>query len=100
MIELSRQDARRIAVRAQLLDAYRPLSLVEVVDQLTLVQIDPTTAIVRSPDLVAWSRLGSSYDASDSRPRVASRVTSCSTPRRAWRGARANCSRSRRSSSG
>ena len=65
MIELSREDARRIAIRAQLLDAYRPLSLVEVVDQLTLIQIDPTTAIVRSPDLVAWSRLGSSYDASD-----------------------------------
>lgn len=64
-IRLSREDARRIAVRAQLLDAERPLSLVEVVDQLTLVQIDPTTAIVRSPDLVLWSRLGPAYEPSD-----------------------------------
>jgi uncharacterized protein YcaQ len=64
-IRLSREEARRIAVRAQLLDAYRPASLVDMVDQLTLVQIDPTTAIVRSPDLVAWSRLGSTYEPSD-----------------------------------
>ena len=64
-VRLSREDARRIAVRAQLLDAERPVSLVSTVDQLTLVQIDPTTAIVRSADLVAWSRLGSAYDPSD-----------------------------------
>ena len=64
-LRLTREQARRIAVRAQLLDAYRPLSLVEVIDQLTLVQIDPTTAIARSADLVAWSRLGSAYDPSD-----------------------------------
>lgn len=64
-VRLSREEARRIAIRAQLLDVYRPLSIVEVVDQLTLIQIDPTTAIVRSPDLVAWSRLGASYDPSD-----------------------------------
>jgi uncharacterized protein YcaQ len=65
VIELSRADARRIAVRAQLLDAHRPMSLVSVVDQLTLLQIDPTTAIVRSADLVAWSRLGAAYEPSD-----------------------------------
>ncbi|SFB76248.1 hypothetical protein SAMN04487968_101376 [Nocardioides terrae] len=64
-VRLSPEEARRIAVRAQLLDAERPLSLVSTVDQLTLVQIDPTTAIVRSADLVAWSRLGSTYDPSD-----------------------------------
>lgn len=65
MITLDLQQARQIAVRAQLLDAWRPESLVAMVDQLTLVQIDPTTAIIRSPDLVAWSRLGSEYDPSD-----------------------------------
>lgn len=54
-------EARRIAVRAQLLDAPRPTDLVEVVRRLTLVQIDPTAAIAPSADLVAWSRLGSSY---------------------------------------
>lgn len=64
MLTLDRDQARRIAVRAQLLEA-RPASLVATVDQLTLVQIDPTTAIVRSADLVAWSRLGSAYDPSD-----------------------------------
>jgi len=59
--ELSRADARRIAVRAQLLDSRRPTGLLEVVRQLTLFQIDPTAAIAPNADLVAWSRLGSSY---------------------------------------
>jgi uncharacterized protein YcaQ len=59
--ELSRLDARRIAVRAQLLDSRRPAGLLEVVRQLTLLQIDPTAAIAPNADLVAWSRLGSSY---------------------------------------
>jgi uncharacterized protein YcaQ len=58
---LSKTQARRIAVRAQLLDAPRPTSLLAVVEQLTLLQIDPTAAIAPSADLVAWSRLGSSY---------------------------------------
>ena len=59
--KLSRLDARRIAVRAQLLDSPRPTELLEVVRQLTLLQIDPTAVIAPSADLVAWSRLGSSY---------------------------------------
>jgi uncharacterized protein len=59
--ELSRADARRIAVRAQLLDTPRASGLLEVVRQLTLLQIDPTAAIAPNADLVAWSRLGSSY---------------------------------------
>ena len=59
--ELSRVDARRIAVRAQLLDSRRPAGLLEVVRHLTLLQIDPTAAIAPNADLVAWSRLGSSY---------------------------------------
>jgi hypothetical protein len=59
--ELSRTDARRIAVRAQLLDSSRPAELRDVVRQLTLLQVDPTAAIVPNADLAAWSRLGSSY---------------------------------------
>ncbi len=59
--ELSRLDARRIAVRAQRLDRPRPTELLDVVRQLTLLQIDPTAAIAPSADLVAWSRLGSWY---------------------------------------
>jgi len=63
--ELSRTDARRIAVRAQLLDATRPTDLVEMVRHLTILQLDPTAAIAPNADLVAWSRLGSSYSTSD-----------------------------------
>src|SRR5947207_7357706 len=58
---LTKAQARRIAVRAQLLDATRPTELLAVVQQLTLLQIDPTAAIAPSADLVAWSRLGSAY---------------------------------------
>jgi uncharacterized protein len=56
--QLSRTDARRIAVRAQLLDGSRPAGLLDVVRHLTLPQIDPVAAIAPSADLVAWSRLG------------------------------------------
>jgi uncharacterized protein len=59
--ELSRADARRVAVRAQLLDSSRPASLLDAVRGLTLLQIDPVAAVAPSADLVAWSRLGSSY---------------------------------------
>jgi uncharacterized protein len=58
---LTKSQARRIAVRAQLLDAPRPTELLALVRQLTLLQIDPTAAIAPSADLVAWSRLGSAY---------------------------------------
>ena len=61
MHRLTKAQARRIAVRAQLLDAPRPTDLLAVVQQLTLLQIDPTAAIAPSADLVAWSRLGSAY---------------------------------------
>lgn len=61
MHTLTKGQARRIAVRAQLLDSPRPADLLGVVRHLTLLQIDPTAAIAPSADLVAWSRLGSSY---------------------------------------
>jgi hypothetical protein len=62
---LTKAQARRIAVRAQMLDARRPTDLVALVRRLTLLQIDPTAAIAPSADLVAWSRLGSSYRPDD-----------------------------------
>ncbi len=63
--QLTKAQARRIAVRAQLLDSPRPTDLLSVVERLTLLQIDPTAAIAPSADLVLWSRLGSSYRPED-----------------------------------
>ena len=58
---LTRDEARRIAIRAQLLDAARPSDLLEVVSHLTFLQLDPTAAIAPSADLVAWARMGDAY---------------------------------------
>jgi uncharacterized protein YcaQ len=63
--QLSRQDARRIAVRAQLLTSERPPDLLTAVWRLTILQLDPVSAIAPSADLVAWSRLGSAYHPGD-----------------------------------
>lgn len=58
---LSRAEARRIAVTAQRLDADRPTELIPLVEQLTLLQLDPTAAIAPSAELIAWTRLGSAF---------------------------------------
>ena len=62
---LTRRDARRIAVRAQLLAAPRPTDLLEVARQLGTVQVDLTAAVAPSAHLVFWSRLGSAYSPDD-----------------------------------
>jgi uncharacterized protein len=59
--QLSRADARRVAVRAQLLDSPRPTDLLEVVEHLTLIQVDGTATVAPSAELVLWSRLGPAY---------------------------------------
>ena len=59
--QLTREQARRVAVRAQLLDAGRPTTCSRLVRRLTFLQLDPTAAVAPNAHLVAWSRLGSSY---------------------------------------
>src|SRR5689334_17062324 len=65
MHRLSRRQARQIAVRAQWLHRDRPSGLLELVRHLTLLQVVLTPAVAPSADLVAWSRLGSSYTPAD-----------------------------------
>ncbi|MGU3646128.1 DNA glycosylase AlkZ-like family protein [Microbacterium sp. C23T] len=62
---LSREEARRIALRGQLLTAERPAGIVETIDALTVVNIEPTAAIAPSADLILWSRLGWPYQPAD-----------------------------------
>jgi len=61
-IHLSRDEARRIAVRAQGLSAEPPGDMLAVIRRLNFLQIDPTAAIAPNADLILWSRLGPSYD--------------------------------------
>jgi uncharacterized protein YcaQ len=72
--QLSRREARRVAVRAQLLDAARPSVLLDIVRHLTLLQLDPTNAIAPNAHLVAWSRLGSPYVRDDLDAALAART--------------------------
>jgi uncharacterized protein len=69
---LSRADARRIVVRAQLLTSQRPPDLLTLVRRLTALQLDPVSAVAPSADLVAWSRLGAAYRPEDLKAAVAS----------------------------
>ena len=72
--QLTRTDARRIAVQAQLLDAERPAGSLDLVRHLGFLQLDPIAAVAPSADLVAWSRLGSSYDPAELRNALADRT--------------------------
>jgi uncharacterized protein YcaQ len=58
---ISLRRARRVAVSAQLLSARRPRSILEVVDGLGSVQMDPTRRVARTEYLVFWSRLGRKF---------------------------------------
>lgn len=60
--QLTRDEARRIAVRAQLLDANRPGDVVEVAETLGAIKIDPTATIATSEHSILWSRIGQGYD--------------------------------------
>jgi uncharacterized protein YcaQ len=59
---LTRDQARRIVVRAQLLDADRPGDVVQVAEELGAVKIDPTATIAPAEHTIPWSRIGEAYD--------------------------------------
>lgn len=60
--QLTRDQARRIAVRAQLLDAYRPSEVIEVAEQLGAIKIDPLATIAPAERTILWSRMGSAFE--------------------------------------
>jgi uncharacterized protein len=55
------EQARRIAVRAQLLDG-SATSVLDTVRTLGLLQLDPIATVATPQHLVLWSRLGTAYD--------------------------------------
>lgn len=55
--EVSIEDARRIAVRAQLLDG-SACSVLDTVRRLGFLQLDPIATVATPQELVLWSRLG------------------------------------------
>lgn len=58
---VSPDEARRIAVRAQLLDG-SATSVLDTVRRLGFLQIDPISTVAPPQQLVLWSRLGSAFD--------------------------------------
>jgi hypothetical protein len=56
-IEVTREEARRIAVRAQLLDG-SARSVLETIRRLGFLQMDPISTVAPPQYLVLWSRLG------------------------------------------
>ncbi|WP_328823283.1 DNA glycosylase AlkZ-like family protein [Metallococcus carri] len=62
MLKLSRQQARRVAIRAALLDAGRPNDLTELTGRLRAIQHDQTSYVAPNAELVCWSRLGRHFE--------------------------------------
>jgi uncharacterized protein len=58
---ISREAARRAAVRAQRLTAPRPTDVVQTIRDLWMLQMDPTSSVARTEHLVLFARLGRQY---------------------------------------
>ena len=56
-VEVTREEARRVAVRAQLLDG-SATGVLDTVRRLGFLQIDPISTVAPPQHLVLWSRLG------------------------------------------
>jgi uncharacterized protein YcaQ len=63
-VEVSREEARRIAVRAQLLDG-SATSVLDTVRRLGFLQMDPISTVAPPQHLVLFSRLGRGFDADE-----------------------------------
>jgi uncharacterized protein YcaQ len=63
MIEVSPDEARRIAVRSQLLDG-SATGVLDTVRRLRFLQLDPISTVAPPQQLVLWSRLGP-YDTAE-----------------------------------
>lgn len=57
-------EARRIAVRAQLLDG-SATTVLDTVRRLGFLQLDPISTVAPAQHLVLWSRLGRAYDVAE-----------------------------------
>jgi len=55
---LTLTEARRLAILGTMLGGPRPASLLDVVDHLGRVQVDPTAVVARAEELTLWSRFG------------------------------------------
>ena len=60
-VEVTRDEARRIAIRSQLLDGSAK-NVLDTVRRLGFLQLDPISTVAPPQHLVLWSRLGSAYD--------------------------------------
>ena len=68
VIELTKQHARRMAVRVARLDADRPQDVADLVRGVAdlvrgvaMLRVEPTNTVAPAADHACWSRLGSSY---------------------------------------
>ncbi|MEO7058949.1 MAG: crosslink repair DNA glycosylase YcaQ family protein [Lapillicoccus sp.] len=70
--DLTRDQARRIAVHAALLADDRPDDLLDAARRLTMLPLDPTRAVAPAAELILWSRLDPDHRPGDLDDAIAS----------------------------